>query len=241
MSSPAPLRPAATIILLREGEAGPEVWLMERNRSIAFMASAWVFPGGRVDDGDAALPAITEPPAALVDEIPRAFWTAAARELEEEAGVRMGGPEGYDLACLRVWAHWLTPEVEPRRFDTWFFVARLPEGAEPVIDGGEAVDGRWYRPADAIALAMEGRLPVAPPTLRTLFEIEPYPTVDAILGAERRHPPVCPRFVQADDTMYVVLPGDPEHPSTERVDPPFRYVFHHGRWWAKDGPHRRST
>lgn len=210
---------------------------MERNRSVAFMASAWVFPGGRVDAGDEALPALSEPtqPAEAID---RAFWCAAARELEEEANVRLGGADGYDLAALKVWAHWITPEVEPRRFDTWFFAAALPPGVEPRVDGGEAVNGGWYRPAEAIVQAQRGELPLAPPTLRTLYELLPYGTVEAALTTPRRTPPTCPKFKQEDDgRLFVLLPGDPEHPSEEAVEPPFRYTFEAGRWWAKDGPH----
>jgi len=226
---PAELRPAATVVLLRDSPAGPEVWLMERSRGVAFMASAWVFPGGRVDDGDAGLPAeVPEHP-----DVPRAFWVAAARELEEEAGIRLGA-ERYELGGMRVWSHWLTPEVEPRRYDTWFFVASLPPGAEPKVDGGEAVRGGWFTAAGAIALASAGELPVAPPTLRTLQELLPYPDVASVLDAPRRTPAVCPKFQSADDgRLYVLLPGDPDHPSTERVDPPYRYVFEAGRWWAR--------
>lgn len=226
---PAELRPAATVILLRDSPAGPQVWLMERSRGVAFMASAWVFPGGRVDDGDAT----AEADGPDHPEVPRPFWVAAARELEEEAGVRLGGVR-YDLAALRVWAHWLTPEVEPRRYDTWFFVARLPAGVAPQVDGGEAVAGGWFTAADAIDRAQRGDLPVAPPTLRTLQELLPYRDVDAVMAAPRRTPPVCPKFQKAEDgRLFVLLPGDPEHPSPERVDPPYRYVFEAGRWWAR--------
>lgn len=214
---------------------------MQRNRSVTFMASAWVFPGGRVDDADAAGLASAVPAPDAFTRVPRAFWIAAARELEEEANIRLGDAQGYALDQLKIWSHWITPEVEPKRYDTWFFAARLPEGVEARVDGGEAVDGGWYTPADAIERASAGTLPVAPPTLRTLYELLPYGTVDEILAVPRRTPAICPKFKQDDDgQLYVLLPGDPEHPSTEEVDPPFRYVFGAGRWWAKDGRHQRS-
>lgn len=231
--SPAPLRPAATTILVRDGADGPEVWLMERNRAIAFMGSAWVFPGGRVDDADHAAAVEAEPAPSDLERVPRPFWVAAARELEEEAGVRLGD-RGYALDRLSIWAHWITPEVEPRRFDTWFFLARLPAGVEAAVDGGEAVRGGWFRPHDAIEAAQRGELPVAPPTLRTLFELAPYRSVDALFAAHRHTPPICPKFQQVGDELYVLLPGDPDHPSAEQVDPPFRYQFAAGRWWARD-------
>ncbi len=228
MSPPVPLRPAATVVLLREGEAGPEVWLMERARTVGFMASAWVFPGGRVDDADAAAPT----DGGDFARVPKAFWTAAARELHEEANVALRVGDVWDLRTMRVWSHWLTPEVEPRRYDTWFFVAPLPEGASAEADGQEAAQGRWFRPREAMEAAARGDLPLAPPTLRTLAEISDYPSVEAILAAERHAPPIMPRFLSEGDTLHVLLPGDPEHPSTDRVEPPWRYAFAAGRWWA---------
>ncbi len=222
-------RPAATVILLRDGARGPEVWLMERSRSVGFMASAWVFPGGRVDPTDATLAAESEPDAA----IPRVFWAAAARELEEEAGVRLGGPAGYRLDTMQPWSHWITPEVESRRYDTWFFVARLPEGAVALHDGGEAVAGEWFRPIDAISRYAAGELALAPPTLRTLSELSEFADVTAILAAPRRTPPITPTFEMEGERVWVLLPGDANHPSPDAVDPPFRYEFVVGRWWKK--------
>ncbi len=229
MSDVVSLRPAATIILLRDGAEGPEVWLMERSRSVGFMASAWVFPGGRVDEADAGADAI----GGDFDRVPKAFWTAAARELAEEANVVLQWDSAWDLRGMGVWSHWITPEVEPRRYDTWFFVARLPEGAEAVVDGQEASRGGWFRPAEALAASERGELPVAPPTLRTLMEIVAFDSVEAILGAVRHTPPIMPRFHKAEDTLFVLLPGDPDHPSTDVVEPPWRYVFSAGRWWAR--------
>lgn len=228
-SEVAPLRPAATVILLRDSAEGPEVWLMERARTVGFMASAWVFPGGRVDaaDSDAACSALP------IDGVPKHFWVAAARELFEEAGIdfRVGG--AWNLGGMRLWSHWLTPEIEPRRYDTWFFVARLPAGQTAVADGNEASRGGWFRPDAATRAAAAGELPLAPPTLRTLLELLPYQSVEQALTVSRRTPPICPRFLHDEETLYVLLPGDPEHPSPDRVEPPFRYAFAAGRWWEK--------
>jgi len=231
-TTPAPLRPAATVLLLRDGAPRTgdhtlEVWLMERNRSVGFMASAWVFPGGRVDAADSER-AVDVPD----DAIPRAFRVAAARELLEEAGVDLGD----DLRCLRPWAHWITPEVEARRYDTWFFAAALPAGAVARIDGQEAVAGAWFAPGDAAACVEAGTLPVAPPTLRTLRELERFATVRDVLAAARATPPICPRFWRDDaGGLWVLLPGDPGHPSPDAVEPPTRFAFDAGRWWER-GP-----
>ena len=229
MSTPAALRPAATVILLRDGADGPEVWLMERSRSVGFMPSAWVFPGGRVDPADEATPVL----GGDLERVPRVFWAAALREMAEEAGVALRDGEAWDLRGVNVWAHWITPEVEPRRYDTWFFVAKLPEGADAVVDGEEATRGGWFRPVEAMARSERGELPVAPPTLRTLMELAPYDSVEAVLAARRHTPPIMPRFVQDGEQTFVLLPGDPEHPSAEQVEPPWRYEFSRGRWWAR--------
>ena len=226
----APLRAAATVIVLRDSAGGPEVWLMERARTVGFMASAWVFPGGRVDPADAES-ACTAVPDPRVD---RHFWAAAARELQEEAGVDFRQNGVWNLDGMRVWAHWITPEIEPRRFDTWFFVARLPAGQTAVADGKEASQGGWFRPAQAAELSAKGELPLSPPTLRTLLELTPYGTAAEILSVRRHTPPICPRFLHDEDgTLYILLPGDPMHPSADRVDPPHRYAFNAGRWWEK--------
>ncbi|MFN7146370.1 MAG: hypothetical protein ACK4YP_21535, partial [Myxococcota bacterium] len=166
-----------------------------------------------------------------------------------EAGVRLGDEDAWDLGGMVPWAHWITPEIEPRRYDTWFFAAVLPAGAEARIDGQEAVAGAWLRPVDALARHEAGTLPLAPPTLRTLAELAPYGSAAAIVGARRRVPPICPKFAVVregalvawgatgangpEDTVWVLLPGDPEYPAAEPVEPPTRFPFAIGRWWAR--------
>src|SRR5215831_3420941 len=103
-------RPAATVILLRGGSEALEVLLVKRNPEARFMGGAWVFPGGAVDrhegEGDAALRA------------------AAVREVAEEAGIRLPAPER-----LVPFSRWITPPQVKIRFDTWFYLAPLPEDA----------------------------------------------------------------------------------------------------------------
>src|ERR1700761_7500720 len=109
-------RPAATVIVLRGGADALEVLLVKRNPAARFMGGAWVFPGGAVDrhegEGDGAL------------------RTAALRELQEEAGISLSGPE--DLVPF---SRWITPPQVKIRFDTWFYLAKLPAGATPQVDG----------------------------------------------------------------------------------------------------------
>src|SRR5690349_11065994 len=124
-------RPAATVIVLRGGAERLEVLLVKRNPAARFMGGAWVFPGGAVDrtegDGDGALRA------------------AGVRELQEEAGIALAGPDE-----LVPFSRWITPAQVKIRFDTWFYLAPVPAQAEPEVDGQEVVDWRWYAPAAAL-------------------------------------------------------------------------------------------
>jgi hypothetical protein len=66
------------------------------------------------------------------------------------------------------------------------------------------------------------------------MELAPYTTVAQILAVPRRTPMICPRFAtDPDGTVHVLLPGDPDHPSEDAVEPPWRYAFQAGRWWAR--------
>jgi 8-oxo-dGTP pyrophosphatase MutT (NUDIX family) len=112
---------------------------------------------------------------------------------------------------LRPWAHWVTPEVEARRYDTRFFVAALPPGQRTRDVGGEADHGRWWRPADAVAARRDGSIRMLPPTVFTLAELASYQTVEEVLaaGAERDVRPVLPRVVIGDaDQARLLLPGE---------------------------------
>ncbi|MDP9240716.1 MAG: NUDIX hydrolase [Actinomycetota bacterium] len=111
---------------------------------------------------------------------------------------------------LRAWAHWITPEAEPRRFDTRFFVAALPEQQSTRDVGGEADRVHWMRPTDAVEAFHRGELPMMPPTALTLAEMSPYPSVADILAAaaERIITPIRPRLVPGDGPRRVLLPGD---------------------------------
>jgi 8-oxo-dGTP pyrophosphatase MutT (NUDIX family) len=112
---------------------------------------------------------------------------------------------------LRPWAHWITPEVEPRRFDTRFFVAALPAGQRTRDVGGEADRVIWVRPDDALAAFERGELGMMPPTAFTLGELAAYDSVAAVLqaGDAREVQPVLPRIVLSDDAeARILLPHD---------------------------------
>ena len=181
-------REAASLILLRESSAGPEVLLVRRNPEQRFMGGAWVFPGGAVHDEDGG-------PAG-----------AALRELEEEAGVALTASDE-----LVPFSRWITPLEVKVRFDTCFFVARAPEDAEPRPDGRECVEARWLRPVDALAEGAEGRLMLVFPTIKHLEQLAEFGSVDEALDTARAREvePVLPRVVTGDGGAHVLLPGEP--------------------------------
>ena len=105
---------------------------------------------------------------------------------------------------LKPWAHWITPEIETRRFDTRFFAAVLPEGQRTRDVGGEADQVAWKRPADAVELAHEGKIFLMPPTYRTLNELAACDSVAAVLAARREIVTILPRVVEVDGEFQLV-------------------------------------
>jgi len=181
-------RQAASIIVLRDSPEGPEVLLVQRNPAQRFMGGAWVFPGGAVHAED-------------VDHA-----AAAVRELREEAGIAL--PAGSEVVP---WSRWITPEEVKVRFDTWFFVAPAPPGAQASPDGGECVDAGWLRPAAALEAFGRDELMLVFPTIKHLEALARAESVaDALDKARTREVvPVQPRVVVRGDAAEIVLPGEP--------------------------------
>lgn len=182
-------RRAATVLILRDlpytagAPGGVEVYMLRRAASMVFAAGMYAFPGGRVDPSD-------------IDVL-----SAAVREVREETGLRLNE--------LHAWSRWVTPEFEPRRYDTWFYVARVPEGAQPADVSGEADWAGWLTPVRALTDHNEQMLP---PTAVTLAELSRYNSVDSVLtvAEDRDLTPVTPRAVIDDGAVRLALPGDPE-------------------------------
>jgi 8-oxo-dGTP pyrophosphatase MutT (NUDIX family) len=184
-------RPAGTVILLRGGADGLEVLLVQRNPESRFMGGAWVFPGGAVNKAEGDGPA--------------ALRTAAIRELGEEAGIRLAGPDQ-----LVPFSRWITPAQVKIRFDTWFFLAELPAGEQPKIDGAEIVGYRWYEPAAALKAGREGELLLVFPTIKHLEQLSIFSAADSLIEHARGREvlPVEPRVVLYGETARIVLPGE---------------------------------
>jgi len=175
------------VIVLRDSPAGPEVLLVQRNPAARFMGGAWVFPGGAVDAGED------------VEQ-------TALRELDEEASITLPDP-----SALAAFSRWITPAEVKIRFDTWFFVVRAPDAAEPAVDGDECVDLCWIRPADALEAGAEGRLQLVFPTIKHLEQLAEFDSVEAAIDSARRREVVAvqPRIVDRGEGLRVLLPGEP--------------------------------
>ena len=135
----------------------------------------------------------------------------AALEAREQSLTELLGRRGLVLRAdlLRPLAHWITPEVEERRYDTRFFLARVPTGQVCREAGTEADDRLWVRPQDAL----DRGLGMLPPTAVVLGELATAPTVEAALAAERAIAPVLPKLVVGDDdAVAFLLPGQPGYP-----------------------------
>ncbi len=139
----------------------------------------------------------------VLDDVSTDEWEAERTALEaresslSELLERRGLVLRADL--LRPLAHWITPEVEPKRFDTRFFLARMPAGQVCREVGTEADRRLWIRPVDALAAARTDGLTLMPPTLAVLEDLAAHADVEACLAAPRRLRTVLPRAVVADD------------------------------------------
>ncbi len=254
-------RAAASVILLREGAMGPEVYLLRRHRKASFMASSYVFPGGIADEGE------TDP------------RVTATRELFEESGVLLAAdlpvPETVEqwrtklnvdkadfsstigglklrLDELHYFAHWITPSVENRRYSAKFYIALMPEGQAASPDNKETVDEVWVRPADALERSKELQLP--PPQVRTMHELAKVAEAGLsgiIAEAARRaeHPHAfLPRACASADGITLLMPWDSEYQSAGQgaeLDMPAghplawgpsRFLLKDGEWLHTNGP-----
>jgi 8-oxo-dGTP pyrophosphatase MutT (NUDIX family) len=113
---------------------------------------------------------------------------------------------------LRPWSRWITPKVEPRRFDTRFFAAALPAGQRTRDVGGEAAAVQWIAPADALEAGRARQIQLWLPTAMTLAELAEYPDTAAVLAAAREVRPLLPEVIIAEGATWLRVPGDREYP-----------------------------
>jgi 8-oxo-dGTP pyrophosphatase MutT (NUDIX family) len=181
-------RQAASVILLRGGAERLELLLVKRTPRARFMGGVWVFPGGAVDAGEG--------------EGDDAHRHAAIRELREEAGIALEDPRS-----LVKFSRWITPAQVQIRFDTHFFLALLPDGQEPRVDGEECVDLGWFSPREALA----GEIELVFPTIKHLEQLSDFSSVEALMAHARGRDvqPVEPRVLLEGEVARIVLPGEP--------------------------------
>ncbi|TXL60645.1 NUDIX hydrolase [Aeromicrobium terrae] len=248
--NPATPRPAATIVLVRDGADGIEAYLMRRQSTMAFAPGVYVFPGGKVQESDAAPVDWVGPSAeewgerfGCDPETARALVVAAVRETFEESGILLAGPDAdtvvgdtsssemqaarvalengeYGFAqflaerslvlradLLGAWSHWITPEFEPRRYDTRFFVAALPAGQVVGELPGESDKAAWMPLTTALAAMKAGEAAMLPPTAITCKEVSGL-TAQGILeaAAARSIIPIEPKLVEVDGQLYLENP-----------------------------------
>jgi 8-oxo-dGTP pyrophosphatase MutT (NUDIX family) len=134
---------------------------------------------------------------------------------------------------LAYFAHWVTPEIEIRRFDTRFFIARAPQGQTPVHDAGETTHSEWIEPTAAIDRCRAGLISLPPPTWTTLEMLARFDSIDAVFDWARRKtiPRVQPRFEKRGEQTLLFYPGDPMYPPVEGFDATeTRFVLENRRW-----------
>jgi len=255
------------VVLLRPAASGFEVFLVRRHDNVAFMGGAHVFPGGRVDEADrwlgesaafqvAALRELFEEAGILLamraaGPIRFSDGAESARFLEYRAALASGAMsmrelverEQITLALDRlVWfAHWVTPEIETRRFDTRFFAAVAPEGQHAVHDARETTHGEWMAPGAAIERCRRDEIALPPPTWTTLRTLARFDSVDEVMlwARNRRVVRVQPGFIRTGSLTMLTLPGDPAYPPIDGFETPeeTRFILDRGRWQpAAAGP-----
>lgn len=281
---------SATVILTRESGQGQfKVFLMRRHRDQDFMGGAFVFPGGRLDEGDCdphllshtrgftgfeAKKRLQAPE--VTEEKALGLFFAALRETFEEAGILLaydqsgqvigfgegetaGRFAGYrlkihdhglslrDLAerehltfaldLLTPYSHWITPEIESKRFSTRFFLARQPPEQIPFHDTIEMTKSEWLTPSAALEQQLEGRILLMPPTLKTLEELNQFESLEGLFRAARSREirTILPEAFVTEDGFGVRLPHDPEYKiegykQAPRPGETSRIVMREGMW-----------
>ncbi len=259
--------------------------MAQRHQKQTFMAGAYVFPGGQLEetDNDSQLenyiktvdgfdPCRLLQDSALSREKARGFFIAAIRETFEETGIIFGGKtSGYFISlnneytlqrfnhyrqelsasqitltgiaqkenillfpdALIPYAHWITPEFEKKRFNTFFFLAKLPTGQTPLADAMELTESLWVTPQKALEMHRKKEIILMPPTLKTVEELSAFRNINELFSATQKKIiyPILPQL--ADNILK--LPHDPEYSIDAYKRPvnssePSRILAENGVW-----------
>ncbi len=245
------VRPAATLILLRELSPGAlEVFMVVRHHQIDVASGALVFPGGKVEEQDYQLAKEYKDKCAIPAEL-LPFAIAVLRESFEETGVlfakahdsqdlitadRLEGLEHYrqklvdesisfadclklenltlELNRLSPFAHWITPEMASKRFDTHFFVALAPSDQVALHDGEESIDSIWVSPGLLLEQADQGQWKLVFPTRMNVEKLARFDNFNEITAYLEQNPPVTvqPVFIQDDKGKFLTIPQKADYP-----------------------------
>ena len=249
-----PIKPAATVILMREANNGFEIFMVKRSNKSPF-GSVYVFPGGKVDraDFDKDLykfceglddKTASEKLGLINDGL--AYWIACIRECFEEAGILLtnqndslinndvlldlyraqlnSGEITFKDICLKEnlslrassivpCAHWITPTIEPKRFDTRFFLAKVSPEQLGMHDGFELTDSFWIKPGEAIKKYKQGNMNMLMPTIENLEKLDEFSSYTDAFNffndhGDRDIPTILPKFTKVDGAWVGYLPGD---------------------------------
>jgi 8-oxo-dGTP pyrophosphatase MutT (NUDIX family) len=242
------VRLASSVVLVRNAIQGPEILMVQRSSKSSFAKSMFAFPGGAVDEHDRSSSCSILKTSAPSDM--DVLKIAALRELFEETEIFLSNPKvprekfhpwvervhsspnlfpncfadlgtSPTVSTLYPWCRFVTPEAEPKRFDTQFFVACCDsENSDFKVDGSEIVDAKWLDIRTAIRQCNEGQLRMLPPQWLILQDLAPYSTCEAIVKAALTRDTYeqtssnRPKFLFINETtreVTIALPGDEEH------------------------------
>lgn len=257
-------RLAASVILLRQapGKApGFEVFLLKRNDGSGFMPGRFVFPGGGLEKSDGngekgllrcAIRELWEESGVVLardgkGDAPsdKALLEQGRQDLEQGGQGLEKALDGLglepDLEALIPFARWITPKARPKRFDTYFYLALLPQGQEAAPDNRETTEGVWLTPDQALEENLSGRVGLAPPQVRILGELAAHGSLDRLLAQTREKAdlaPVQPAMWIKEKERIILLPWDKDHQAGEPVSQVVpcpagecsRLVHDKGRW-----------
>lgn len=201
-----PIKPAATVIPLRDSPAGIEVLVLRRDTDLAFHGGSWVFPGGRVDPADFE--------QAASDDVAEAARHAAVREAKEEADLEILVDNLVSLS------HWTTPLGRNRRFSTWFYAVHA-QTADVTVDDGEIREFEWHTIEAAVTGCERGEINLAGPTYVSLLGLARHAGVAEALSHVGSQPDqiFMPRIIGHDGLTFSVYEGDPAYKSGDPSAP----------------------
>ena len=254
---------ASTVLLIRDGTVGLEVFMVLRHQNIDTFSGALVFPGGKVDPSDARARPFSRGSEKL-DELALSYRVAAVREVFEESGVLLARNKGAEnlidaaqlkgiearwrkilaaneinmadvcriegiiLALDRIveYAHWITPRINPKIFNTKFFIAEAPADHIALHDGSETTDSEWVRPKVAISDSASGKRTLVFPTRMNLLKLSQYRNVDEAMKISRA------------TTVVTVQPEPEKHPKGRTLRIPVEAGYQGSHFLVEDEGHK---